>query len=158
MASQNGWLIRRKPIKMDDLGVPLFQETTICFIQWQYDLAAGYLRVSSHTVDIGGRHVSICCDTPWYSMYFDGSICIIPGCSTDVLRWWEEETRWPGHLLSIAVYTMDAAVAYWFAEAIPSFPLRFFSARRGQVIQVLVSVFEHDTCSKVLSLVKNGFK
>lgn len=53
---------------------------------------------------------------------------------------------------------MDAAVAYWFAEAIPSFPLHFFP-RRGQVIQVLdsLSVFEHGTCSQALSLVKNEF-
>ena len=27
--TQNGWSIRENPIKMDDLEVPLFQETTI---------------------------------------------------------------------------------------------------------------------------------
>ena len=31
---QNGWFLMENPIKMDDLGVPLFSETSICFFFW----------------------------------------------------------------------------------------------------------------------------
>ena len=81
--------------------------------------------------------VNISVNTPWYF----SCILMDPFASQDVQlmipRWWEEETRWPGHLL-IAVHAMDAA-AYCFAEAIPSFPLHNLFPR-GQVIQVLDSL------------------
>ena len=35
---QNGWSIRENPIKMDDLEVPLFQETTIYIYIYTYHI------------------------------------------------------------------------------------------------------------------------
>ena len=47
--NHNGWFIMENPIKMDDLGIPLFLETPICFFSIIYDLFSRKLNKNTAT-------------------------------------------------------------------------------------------------------------
>ena len=45
---QNGWFIMENPIKMDDLGVPLFSEASICQQTWCIRFIASHWPTARH--------------------------------------------------------------------------------------------------------------
>ena len=54
---QNGWFMMENPIKLDDLGVPLFSETSICFHVFIGQYPCTNLYMSGPAKSIGSGNV-----------------------------------------------------------------------------------------------------